>query len=153
MRERTHNLNHTAGGHNNAAEKKTLRHRGRDLQPARAVSWLAVAERLKGQKRLTDLCDELINKCHFFPSTWQTGYLEFLKTETILKKKSQARMVFSSHGNKRLENIYHQCYELRGLAWEREKMPGHLGGSGELLCTFTQREKWVFLCAVNHFKK
>lgn len=66
MRERTHNLNHTAGGHNNAAEKKTLRHRGRDLQPARAVSWLAVAERLKGQKRLTDLCDELINKCHFF---------------------------------------------------------------------------------------
>lgn len=87
MRERTHNLNHTAGGHSNAAEKKTLRHRGRDLQPARAVSWLAVAERLKGQKRLTDLCDELINKCHFFPSTWQTGYLEFLKTETILKKK------------------------------------------------------------------
>lgn len=58
MRERTHNLNHTAG-HNNAAEKKT--------QPARAVSWLAVAERLKGQKRLTDLCDELINKCLFFP--------------------------------------------------------------------------------------
>lgn len=86
MRERTHNLNHTAGGHNNAAEKKTLRHRGRDLQPARAVSWLAVAERLKGQKRLTDLCDELINKCHFFPSTWQTGYLEFLKTDHFEKK-------------------------------------------------------------------
>lgn len=117
------------------------------------VSWLAVAERLKGQKRLTDLCDELINKCHFFFSTWQTGYLEFLKTETILKKipsTNGVQFTWKQEAGKHLPPM---------LRAERVSMregkdagaPRRVRGSFYVL--LPREKKWVFLCAVNHFKK